>query len=63
MYGHVEEIRGRRGWTSPGEERGNETRKFVIIHNKSVETSWPIKTRRAEGILYGRETDRDPRIA
>ena len=32
----MEEIRGRRCWTSPGEERSNETEKLVIGH-RSVE--------------------------
>ena len=54
VHGLVEEGRGRRGWTSPGEERSNETGKVVIAHG-SVEFCevtpflWP--SRRAEGIL------------
>ena len=36
VHGRVEERRGRRGWTSPGEERSNETGKLVIA-NGSVE--------------------------
>ena len=36
VHGRVEGRRGRRGQTSPGEERGNETGKFAIAHG-SVE--------------------------
>ena len=36
VHGRVEERRGRRGYTSPGEERDNETGKVVIAHG-SVE--------------------------
>ena len=36
VHGRVEEIRGRRGQASPGEERDNETGKVVIPHG-SVE--------------------------
>ena len=36
VHGHVEARRGRRGQTSPGEERGNETGKVAIAHG-SVE--------------------------
>ena len=37
VHGRVEGRRGRRGQTSPGEERGNETGKVVIAHGRSVE--------------------------
>ena len=36
VHGRVEARRGRRGQTSPGEERGNETGKVAIAHG-SVE--------------------------
>ena len=36
VHGRVEGRRGRRGQTSPGEERGNETGKVAIAHG-SVE--------------------------
>ena len=32
VHGRVEARRGRRGQTSPGEERGNETGKVAIAH-------------------------------
>ena len=37
VHGRVEGRRGRRGQTSPGEERGNETGKVAIAHGSSVE--------------------------
>ena len=36
VHGRGEEIRGRRGWTWLGEERGNETGKIVLAYG-SVE--------------------------
>ena len=59
----MEEIRGRRGWISPGKERGNETGKIVIIHG-SVEFCEAIPiglANESKKSLYGRETDRDLR--
>ena len=65
MHGRVEERRGRRGLTSPGEEKSNETRKLVTAHG-SVDfceaTPFYLFSRRVEG-LYRRETDRDLRSA
>ena len=52
---------GRRGQTSPGEERGNETGKVAIAHG-SVEfcEATPIGLAdESQESLYGRETDRD----
>ena len=63
VHGRVEGIRGRRGQTSPGEERGNETGKFVIAHG-SVEfcEATPIGlTDDSKESSYRRETDRDLR--
>ena len=59
----MEAIRGRRGQTSPGEERGNETGKVAIAHG-SVEfcEAIPIGLLIADEwweSLYGCETDRD----
>ena len=59
----MEKIRGRRGQTSPVEERGNETGKVVIAHG-SVEfcEATPIGlASESNESLYGRETDRDLR--
>ena len=60
----MEERRGRRrGQTSPGEERSNETGKPVIA-NVSVEfcEATPIGlVDESKVSLYGRETDRDLR--
>ena len=56
----VEGRRGRRGQTSPGEERGNETGKVAIAHG-SVECceAAPIGLAdESQESLYGRETDR-----
>ena len=61
----MEKIRGRRGQTSPGEERGNETGKAVIVHG-SVEfcKATPILLAdESKEPFYGRETDRDLRNA
>ena len=62
----MEEIRGRHGQTSPGEERGNETGKVVIAHG-SIEfyeaTPAGLADESKEESLYGRETDRDLRNA
>ena len=61
----MEEIRGRRGQTSPGEERCNETGKVVIAHG-SVEfcEATPIGLAdESKESLYGRETDQDLRSA
>ena len=44
----MEEIRGRRSEASPGEERGNETVKVVIILDGSVE---PTKLRQLIGFV------------
>ena len=59
----MEERRGRRGWTSPGEEISNETGKLVIAHG-SVElfeaTPFDLAYESKE-FSYGRETDRDLR--
>ena len=57
----MEGRRGRRGQTSPGEERGNETGKVAITHG-SVEfcEATPIGlAAESQKSLYGRETDRD----
>ena len=57
----MEGRRGRRGQTSPGEERGSETGKFAIAHG-SVEfcEATPIGLAdESRESLYGRETDRD----
>ena len=57
--------RGRRGQTSPGEERGNETGKVFIVHGR-VEfyeaTPMGLADESKES-LYGRETGRDLRNA
>ena len=61
----MEEIRGRRGSTSPGEGRSNETGK-VIIADGSVELceATPIGLVDEPKVsLYGRETDQDLRSA
>ena len=61
----MEEIRGRRGETSPGEERGSETGKVVIAHG-SVESceATPIgPAAESKKFLCRRETDRDLRSA
>ena len=63
VYGRVKEIRGRRGQTSPGEGRGNETGKVVIAH-ESVEfcEATPIGLAdESKESLYERETDQDLR--
>ena len=65
VHGRVEEIRGRRGWTWPGEERSNETGKLVIAHG-SVEfcEATPFElVDEPKKFLDGRETDRDLRSA
>ena len=57
----MEARRGRRGQTSPGEERGNETGKVSIAH-RSVEfcEATPIGLAdESYEFLYGWETDRD----
>ena len=59
----MEEIRGRRGETSPGEERGSETGEVVIAHG-SVESceATPIDpVDESKESLCRRETDRDLR--
>ena len=61
----MEKIRGRRGQTSQGGERGNETGKVVIAHG-SVEfcEATPIGlAEESKESLYGRETDRGLRSA
>ena len=66
VHGRVEKRRGRRGQTSPGEERGNETGKVVIAHGRRVEfcEATPIGlVDESKESLYGRETDRDLRNA
>ena len=65
VHGRVEEGRGRCSETSPGEEKGNETRKVVIVLG-SVEfcEARPIGLAdESKESLYGRETDRDLRSA
>ena len=64
----MEESRGRRGQTSPGEEeRSNETRKRVVIPQGSEEfceaTPIGLADESKEEPLYGRETDRHLRNA
>ena len=59
----MEKIRGRRGQTSPGEERCNEIGKVVIAHG-SVEFCEAIPiglADKSKESLYGRETNRDLR--
>ena len=61
VHGRVEARRGRRGQTSPGEERGNETGKVAIAHGR-VEFCEATPTGLADESqesLYGHETDRD----
>ena len=58
--------RGRRGQTSPGEERGNETGKVAIAHGSSVEFCEATPIGLADESwesLYGRGNDRDLRDA
>ena len=65
VHGRVEERKGRRGQTSPREERGNETGKVGIAHG-SVESceATPIGLAgESKESLYGREMDRDLRNA
>ena len=65
VHGRVEKVRGRRGQTSPGEERGNEIGKVGIAHG-SVEFCEATPNGLADESkesLYGRETDRDLRNA
>ena len=60
----VEQLR--RGWTSPGEERGDETGEKVVIKHQSVEICEATLIGLADQskeFLYGRETDRDLRSA
>ena len=61
----MEEIRERRGQTSPEEERGNETGNVVIAHgNVEFCEATPIGLAdESKESLYGRETDRDLRNA
>ena len=61
----MEKVIGRRGQTSPGEERDNEIGKVVIAHG-SVEfcEATPIGLAdESKESLYGCETDRDLRNA
>ena len=61
----MEGRRGRRGQTSPGKERGNETGKVAIAQG-SVEFCEATPIGLADESyepLYGRETDRDLRKA
>ena len=66
VHGCVEKRRGRRGQTSPGEERDNETGKVLIAHG-SVEfceaTPIGLAGDESKESLYERETDRDLRNA
>ena len=65
VHGHVEKRKGRCDQTSPGKERGNETKKVAIAHG-SVEfcEATPIGLAdESKEFLYGRETDRDLRNA
>ena len=57
--------RGRRGQTSPEEERGNETGKVVIAHvSAEFCEATPIGlAEESQESLYGHETDRDLRDA
>ena len=55
----MEGRRGRRGQTSPGEERGNETGKVVIAHGsvyfcEATPIGLPDESKKS---LYGRETE------
>ena len=61
VHGRVEEKRGRRGWTSPGEERSNEIGKLVIAHGsvEFCEATPFYLVGESKKSLYGRETDRD----
>ena len=61
----MEERRCRRGQTSPGEERGNETEKVVIAHGRvQFYEATPIGLAdESKESLYGRETDGDLRNA
>ena len=66
VHGRVKERRGRRGQTSPGKERGNESGKVAIAHGSSVEfcEATPIgQADESKESLYGRDTDRDLRNA
>ena len=61
----MEKIRGRRGQTSPEEERGNGIGKVAIAHGR-VEfcEATPVGlTDESKESLYGRETNRDLRNA
>ena len=61
----MEERRGGRDWTLPGEERGNETGKVVIAHGsvKFCEATPIGLADESNESLYGRETYRDLRSA
>ena len=61
----MEKIRGRRGQTSPGEERGNETRKVLFAYGslEFCEATSIGLADESKKSLYGRETDRDLRNA
>ena len=65
MHGRVEKIKGRRGQTSPGEERGNEIGKVVIAHGsvEFCEATLIGLADESKESLYGRETNRDLRNA
>ena len=57
----MEERRGRRGYTLPGEDKGNEAEKVIIVHG-SIEycevTPIGLADESKES-LYGREIERD----
>ena len=61
----MEKRRGRRGQTSPGEERGNKTEKVGIAHRRVefCEVTPIGLADESKESLYGRETDRDLRNA
>ena len=62
----MKKIRGRRGQTSPGEERGNETGKVFIVHGR-VElceaTPMGLADESKESLCRLHETGRDLRTA
>ena len=66
VHGRKGEIKSRRGYASPGEERGNGSGKKVVFAHGSVEfrKATPIGLAdESKEPLYGRETDRDLRSA
>ena len=63
VHDHVEERRGRRGQTSPGEKGSRETEKIVIAHGgvEFCETTPFDLVDETHKSSYERETDRDLR--